>query len=108
MVINPHYQLNTYHDGYYENEVFPVSINENNSKLSVSIYPNPVNDEVKILAENISSIEITSINGQIVLAKSIINKNQATLNLSSLKKGIYLAVIKSENGLVATKKIVKL
>lgn len=108
MVINPHYQLNTYHDGYYDNEVFPVSINENQKELTVSIFPNPFNNEVKILADNIDNIKIMSSNGQTVFTQLGINKNQVILNLSSVKKGVYFAVVKDKKGLIATKKIVKL
>jgi hypothetical protein len=108
MVINPHYQLNTFHDGYYENEVFPVSINENNYELSVSIYPNPFINEVKIVSKNIKSVTISSLNGQVVFNQQQVKKNQITLNFNSLKKGVYFAVIKNEHGLVVTKKIVKL
>ena len=108
MVINPHYQLNTYHDGYYENEVFLTSIAESKKELLVRVFPNPFNNEIKILAKDINSVVITSINGQVVFAHKSINKNEVILDLSSIKKGVYFAVIKNEKGLVATKKIVKL
>ena len=53
-------------------------------------------------------VTVTNLNGQVVLTQKSINKNQVNLDLNSLQKGVYFAVVKSENGLVATKKIVKL
>jgi len=64
-----------------------------NQNLNSLIYPNPVNNILNIEAqEYISSIKISNILGQILIEKkSISNKEQ--IDVSSLKKGIYIVTI---------------
>jgi hypothetical protein len=86
----------------------PLSSNEN-TKDAIKIYPNPSNNGIvnlNLLNSNGSDNSITIYD---VLGKSVFTKNNLqaveTLNLKKLQKGIYLAVIKSDNK-TATKKLI--
>jgi len=72
---------------------------------NLKIYPNPANDYISILSNNvkISSVELYNILGsKIVSAKTLTNDR---LNISNVSKGIYLLKINAE-GASTTKKIV--
>ena len=66
-----------------------------NDKITASVYPNPVNDllKVDIKSANINSIEIYNITGIRLLTKKI---DQCTNNIdvSGLPKGVYLVSLK--------------
>ncbi|WP_055444566.1 M20/M25/M40 family metallo-hydrolase [Lacinutrix himadriensis] len=86
----------------------PLSSNKN-TKDAIKIYPNPSNNGIvnlNLLNSNSSNNSITIYD---VLGKSVFTKNNLqaveTLNLKRLQKGIYLAVIKSDNKTV-TKKLI--
>ena len=82
----------------------------NNSEFNLektTIYPNPVNDILKI--ENNSSIEkieIYDYSGKIIVTNFSVDNNLILLNVSSLNSGIYLLKITSANGII-NKKIIK-
>lgn len=71
------------------------------------IFPNPTKDNwtVKTKNENISSIRVFDILGKSVLSLSP-NSNEATIDGSGLKSGLYFAQIKTANG-ISSKKLVK-
>ena len=81
------------------------SILEN--ELVVEMYPNPAEGKVYInSSEVLKSISITGLNGAVVLEKSNPNSN-TILDISSLKAGAYLVVVKSENKSFHNRLIVK-
>ncbi len=70
------------------------SLNKSNTEFSVS--PNPAIDFLNISGEqNITSVEIYDLKGQLILNQTNNNKK---INVSSLKKGCYLLKIKQETG----------
>ena len=70
------------------------------------IFPNPANDFINISSKSIiSKTEIYDIDGRLVFF-STADKNQATLNIENISKGIYLLKIITENG-TEIKKIFK-
>lgn len=73
-----------------------IGLDENTIELSV--FPNPVNDKLTVSStENINSIQIISMNGLVVLQKSI-NQSTAILNVENLKSGTYFVkVITDDN-----------
>lgn len=81
-----------------------TDINELNLTNSISIYPNPTNGIFSVEAENMKSIEITSITGEIV-KELVINNSKTTIDLTSFSSGIYFAKIITDKG-SAIKKIV--
>ncbi|MFH0867004.1 MAG: choice-of-anchor J domain-containing protein [Bacteroidota bacterium] len=81
-----------------------VGINETANNM-VSVYPNPVNNELTI--NNLSAIgkvKIINAVGQIVFENNII-ANTYKINTSNFEKGVYMMQIESERGVI-TKKVI--
>jgi hypothetical protein len=90
---------------YQYNSTLSVDSFENN--ISVDIYPNPVKNELFINTQlNLKSVEIYDVTGKQILRLDDI-ENDKSINLSSLKKGIYLVKLKTPSGDFQTKKIIK-
>ena len=87
-----------------------VSIGENaiDDGGLVKVYPNPANNSLTIETEHPDrySIEITSLNGQLIFSTIMVG-NTHQLDLSSFQKGAYLITIRSKD-FVKTEKIIKL
>lgn len=82
---------------------------ENN--VSVDIFPNPVDNQltVKINEQTVGSVdtEIYNMSGKMILMKKY-SSNSFQINLSNLKKGMYLLKIKDgEGNLIKSEKIIK-
>ncbi len=77
--------------GIYFNTNLGIS---NNNILSekVKIYPNPVNDIIRINSENNYSIVLRDINGRELIKRNNFSKDDL-INVSSLENGIYLIEI---------------
>lgn len=85
-----------------------VGLKENRN-TSFSVYPSPVIDEAQIQFNNFMNngeISIYSVSGQKMIEKKNVNGDNYKLNLSNLNNGIYFIVLKNENGIVTTQKIV--
>lgn len=69
------------------------------SIANIALYPNPANNFVILEGENLigSTINILSINGQIVARENAIG-NQTRLNLSQLESGLYLIEVVTTDG----------
>ena len=83
-----------------------VSVNENQLN-NFSIYPNPATEgRIVIQTQSAGSLEVTVFD---VLGKSVLHQKLAnhTLDVSSLKSGIYMVQISSNNGTATKKLIVK-
>jgi len=77
------------------------------SKLTLSIYPNPTNAKVDIVSsEQVKCIEIYNLIGEKVLYRSINAKNKS-IQITELKNGVYVIVVRLESGGGMIKKIVK-
>ena len=72
----------------------------------IIIFPNPASTSINIISEtNIGKAEIINILGEIVLTRE---NNITVLNISSLKTGIYMVRLYSENGtLITVRKFIK-
>jgi len=83
---------------------------ENNiESLSISIYPNPING-VLLYVENLNSegtYTIYGIDGK-THTQARYSKDQQSLNLTGLNKGVYFIRFAKENGEVETKKLIKM
>ncbi len=84
-----------------------------NYQNSITLYPNPVNDLLRLdfNQQDFSelTISITDITGKTVLLKECKTGSDLNLNVSSLYKGVYLLCIyDSNNRMLASKKLVKL
>ena len=79
---------------------------DNNRLLGLSMYPNPVENQLEISANNtIKNITVFNILGSRVLNFEV-NKSKASLDVSNLNIGIYLIKYTTENG-VGTAKFIK-
>ena len=87
-------------------QLVAASVNEvKDGALSVSVFPNPANAQINIVAaENIQMLEMTDIEGRLVLQKGV-TENRTTINTSIFARGVYLLKVKSE-GRSVVKKIV--
>jgi predicted GH43/DUF377 family glycosyl hydrolase len=81
---------------------------KNYKPVHLRLYPNPTNTFITVesVTSELTSIEITSINGQLIFSKKVEGTSHQ-LDLSSFHKGIYFITIRSKQ-FVATRKIVKL
>ena len=72
------------------------------------VYPNPTNSLLTLETEHPDhySIEITSLNGQLIFSTTMEGTTHQ-IDLSSFQKGIYFITIRSKD-FVTTKKIIKL
>lgn len=85
------------------NESASLSRNDFNSFSDFSIYPNPANEIVTVKSdENIESLEILSLEG-----RKIKSCNAAKIDISDLSNGMYLMQIKTAEGKLGIKKIIK-
>ena len=82
-------------------------IEEIESTVSCTIYPNPANDFVKISANSIqlSSVRVYSYLGMLVEEIEADSK-EVEINISEYKSGVYFVEVHTDNGIV-TKKLVK-
>ena len=79
-----------------------TAINEVEMEKLYSVYPNPAVSSIFVSGCDVKEVEICSLGGQ-----SLMVSNQQHVNISSLPKGNYLAVIRAKTGTVV-KKIIKL
>jgi endonuclease I len=95
---NPQYVFDIWQD--------VLSIEDVNIQNSVSLYPNPIKDvlTVDLISYSDTKIEIYDILGKRVYQTEV--KGDTTLNLQSLKSGVYIVKINQENSSVS-KKLIK-
>lgn len=80
---------------------------ENNSFANVNVYPNPCSGRLNINGyDNVNELMITNLIGQVVYSSR--NVGEITkLNVSDLKAGLYVLVLKDENNQIYTERIIK-
>jgi hypothetical protein len=83
-----------------------VSLNNNNG---ISIYPNPAHDNIFInTTENTSSVSVTDIIGQNVIAEQRVNAQQVhSIDISTLANGVYLVKVNSSDNQVKVIRFIK-
>jgi hypothetical protein len=82
-----------------------VGINDYPKFEEVMIYPNPTNNEINIDTEEMGTLELINMQGQIVDSKSLTEKSN-NLDLSNLVSGVYTLRIKTDRG-IAIRKLIK-
>ena len=83
----------------------PTLSNESITKddTQLSIYPNPVRNTLSVKASaKVNGLQIYNVTGQEVLRAS-----EATINTSSLSKGVYIIRVSQEGGMISTKRFIK-
>ena len=83
------------------------------SRFGVIVYPNPVDDFIKLklleltdVHNGIYNIRIHDTQGKTLLIRST-NSPVTEVNVSSLNGGIYFVTVEAENGSEITKRIIK-
>lgn len=95
----------------YKVEGSGISVNEISTMPELSVYPNPATDRLQVnysgqSAQN-SSFEIINLVGSRVYSKSLqASESTFNLNISNLSPGVYFCVLKADNKLVTSKKLV--
>ena len=86
-----------------------VGLQETALNTSVSIFPNPANNNITISADNkaMSGIEIYSTTGRLVAKKEGLNTSLFQLNNLNLSSGMYIVNIHFNEGVITEKLIVK-
>ena len=74
----------------------------------VSLIPNPASDSLNIVINNtlISTITVIDLKGSVILSESNLSVSEKSISIDSLRSGIYLVKISSENGQSIIKKLV--
>lgn len=78
------------------NVEYLIGINEQNQS-GISLYPNPASDYVivKLNNEDVQSIVVTDVNGNIVLQQSVVAENsECKLPIAKLPSGVYFVTVK--------------
>lgn len=76
-------------------------------EMGAVVYPNPANDVLNFkLDVNASNFEVVTMDGKVVVSENV-NSNIGSVNISDLESGMYMYVIKTENGSKATSTFVK-
>ena len=83
-----------YGNEYFVNIPSPVGI-EDNAAQQISVYPNPVDDNLKIEAKGIKKITVVNLMGQKVY-ESEVNADEISLNMSDFQSGIYMIQVTTE------------
>lgn len=83
-------------DDYVMVDVVSISENPDNQ---IKIYPNPAKDKIKIEAEQINSLMLVNMMGQVVMRQDA-DSNEVTLDLSDFESGMYMLQISTESGMV--------
>ncbi|SDS01478.1 Por secretion system C-terminal sorting domain-containing protein [Polaribacter sp. KT25b] len=80
---------------YNANNGNNLSVNDKENSLNFNFYPNPVKSILNIESSTnqIESLKVSSILGQVIFNNQNINTTKTTVDLSSYSKGIYLVTI---------------
>lgn len=107
--------FNTLTDRFYSNESYvydngnyknPTSVSETQSE-GVSIYPNPTNGRINVVANDIiNSVVVLDMTGNTLMSESA-NSNNASLDLSTLGKGMYLVKVVTADESIVKKVVLK-
>jgi hypothetical protein len=95
-----------------EVQVFGKLLSVDKYFSEISLYPNPVEDQLHLSLDNLgidlthSSVTLFNINGQIVKKIAVKNEGKIILELKDLYSGVYLLQIR-DNNKIFTEKIIK-
>ncbi len=77
------------------------------TKLNVSVYPNPANNEIAVSGiVKGSTLQILDISGRII-SQQIVNNEAQTINISKLSKGVFVIKTIQPNGVVSNTSFIK-
>ena len=93
---------------FYKAYTTHVGINDY-KPLQLSVYPNPVTDQLNIVNPdgNIQTVTLYNTSGQLVLQTAVSHSPILEINVTSLSKGFYVGIATLNNNQIATFKFVK-
>jgi hypothetical protein len=93
---------------FYQAYASHVGIKEYNS-LQLSVYPNPVTDQLHIVNPdgNIQTVTLYNASGQLVLQTSVPSSPILEINVTNLPNGFYIGTATLNNKQIATFKFMK-
>lgn len=93
-------------DDFHLEDNNSIGIYEQQSLNTVSVYPNPTQNEVNVISENaIESVRLYTLTGKLIKTH-LVNNNVFRLSLKEYKKGLYLVSISTQKGIV-NKRIIR-
>ncbi len=83
----------------------PLSLNENNLKTDISIYPNPTRDFIQFSTEAaLKHVAVYNTAGKLIYSQ----ENGAKISLETFEQGLYLVRMTTNTGQIITKRVQKL
>ena len=101
--------IKTIYKDLYVNPCHDLAVDENDN-IMLSVYPNPATEYINIAGENIASIEICNLLGEVVHYISVAPRHEHTnvISTENMPAGSYYVRVRLEDGKVITKKIIVL
>ncbi len=72
-----------------------------------TIYPNPFSSFIHVECQNIKTIQLSNISGEVVKSQNIEGADKASVSTSDLADGVYIIKITKEDGSSTIKKLIK-
>ena len=84
-----------------------LGVEDLSDSYGITVYPNPASEILNVIAQKgqIQSVKLTDVAGRTVINNNV-NKNNTSINVNHLPKGVYILTINVDNKIV-TKKIIK-
>ncbi len=83
-----------------------LGVNEKNSDIELSVYPNPSNGIFTIESKNIDHFTVTNIDGK-VIKEANVKGNKSIIDLSEQAKGVYFLTLTTKQGVQAKKLVIQ-
>jgi hypothetical protein len=80
---------------------------EDNEKMGLTIYPNPVSDKLWLETDgSVTEVEVIDLNGKLIFTSKV-NSNRESLDLAQLPAGFYIVHVINQDGHRDSKRFVK-
>ena len=93
--------------GIYKYNGPSLGVSNFDNKAKVSVYPNPANDVVNIKGASISKVVAFDILGKQVVSQDFSAQDEVSVNVSSLRTGMYVLQVTNDLGATETIKFAK-
>ncbi len=86
----------------------PDNVQEKENSNKFSVYPNPANDRVAVVAEaTINMFQLIDITGKVVTERQNINANNLVFNVNEFPSGVYFVQLNTDKGRTTQKLIIE-
>ena len=82
-------------------EITVTSVNEQGLG-DIKLYPNPTSGNVSIMAEGMKQIQVVNMMGQVLITQPV-EADEATIDLGSFDKGMYMVIVTTGQGSIVKK-----